>query len=139
MCICSSFIIQLQLATNSMDNTAYTWPQLDISPCSYQLFLQIDHGNIPNLLGCNLISVLVLTSHVKCHSLVLLILLCLAASFFYSPKAVFVSHQNLHIQPVIQGSFMECLQGWMCTHMYTNVTDKSNFKKPGMKASACLV
>jgi len=29
----------------SMGNTASTWPQLDISPCSYHLFLYIDHGN----------------------------------------------------------------------------------------------
>jgi len=27
--------IAIAIATNSMSNTASTWPQLDISPCSY--------------------------------------------------------------------------------------------------------
>ena len=41
-----------------MGNTAFTWPQLYISSCSYQLFNRL----IMVILGRNLISVLVLTS-----------------------------------------------------------------------------
>ena len=67
-----------------------TWPQLDISPCSYQsTWPQLDINSWSYLFtcsfGCRLISALVLTSHLKCQT-TLLILLCLAAPFFNGPR-----------------------------------------------------
>ena len=47
--------------------------------------------DLTNPLGCRLISALVLTSHLKCQT-VLLILLCLAAPFFNSPRLFLFSY-----------------------------------------------
>jgi len=111
MCICCSFIIVIASYKYSVGNTASTWPQLDISSCSYQLFYRLIMV-IYQQLGRNLISVPALTSHVKYHSLVLLILFYLAAPFFTAPRLFLfhISHifDNIKVllKAVVEASIM---------------------------------
>ena len=91
MCICCSFIIAIQLATNIAWVILHPLGRNPISvlvltSCFYRLIMVIYQQ-----LGRNLISVLALTSHVKYHSFVLLILLYLAAPFFTAPR-LFLFH-----------------------------------------------
>ena len=90
----------------------YNWPQLDISPCSYQwTWPQLDISSYS--LGRRLMSALVLTSHLKCQ-IILLILLCLAAPFFNDPRLFLLSIIYVHVYSY---------QKWTSLHFYPfNVT-----------------
>jgi len=74
-----------------------------INPCSYQCtwLKLISFLGFTDPLGCRLISALVLTSHLKCHT-ILLMLLCLTTLFHSSPRLFLFSIQFSYISIQIE-------------------------------------
>ena len=90
------------------------FPPIKLLHCQYWLWWYF------NLLGCNLISILVLTSHIKCNSVIVLILLYLEVPFL-QPQAVFARHKicasfviNFTLHSQLFGMYCYCMRrSWL--------------------------